>query len=75
MPATLIVTSQEANPSAEIRLEQFAHQLAGNHAAIESRRYTMHLLEQLQRWKHTLQAAYACFRGAPSKDVAFSRAG
>ncbi len=75
MQATLIGTAQQVNPSAEIRLEQLAHQLAGNHTAIESRRHKVHLLEHLKSWKQTLQAAYACFRGAPSKDIAFSRAG
>ena len=75
MQATLIGTPQQANPSAEIRLEQLAHQLAGNHTAIESLKHKVYLLEHLQSWKQTLQAAYACFRSAPSKDIAFSRAG
>ena len=36
MQATLIGTSQQANPGADIRLEQLAYQLAGIHTAIES---------------------------------------
>ena len=75
MQATLIGTSQQANPSAEIQLEQIAYQLAGNHAAIESLRHKVYLLGHLQSWKQTLRDAYACFKSAPSKDIAFSQAG
>ncbi len=75
MQATLIGTPQQAAPNAEIRLEQLAYQLAGNHIAIDGPRHKVYLLTHLQSWKQTLQAAYACFRGAPSKDIAFSRAG
>ena len=76
MQVTLIGTPQPANSnsSAEIQLEQLAHQLGGNHLAIESLRHKATLLEHLQSWKQTLQDAYVCFRSAPSKDIAFSRA-
>ena len=50
-------------------------QLAGNHTAIESHKHKVYLLRHLQSWKQTLQDSYACFRGAPSKDIAFSQAG
>lgn len=75
MQATLIASSEPANPSAEIQLEQLAYQLAENHAAIESLRHKIYLLGHLQSWKQTLQDAYACFKSAPSKDIAFSQAG
>jgi len=70
-----ITTPNQDNPSVEIRLEQLAHQIAGNHIEIESGRHMGYLLKHLQSWKQTLQDAYACFRSAPSKDIAFSRAG
>ena len=75
MQTTLIGTSQPASPSAEIQLEQLAYQLARNHVALESLKHKVHMLEYLENWKQTLQDAYACFRGAPSKDIAFSQAG
>ena len=75
MQATLIGTSQPASQSAEIRLEQLAHRLAGNHTSIDNVRQKAYLLGYLQSWKQTLQDAYACFRAAPSKDIAFSQAG
>src|SRR5271169_2725163 len=75
MQATLIGASQQANPSAETQLEQLAYQLAGNHVAIKSLRHNVSLLRHLQSWEQTLQDAYACFRGASSKDIAFSQAG
>jgi cyclic beta-1,2-glucan synthetase len=74
MQVTLIDIPQQAKPSAEIRLQRLAHQLAGNHSAVESLRHKVCLLKHLQSWKQTLQDAYACFRDAPSKDIAFSRA-
>ena len=70
-----ITTPDEDNPSIEIRLEQLASQIAGKHTAIENGRHLGQLLKQVQSWKQTLQDAYACFRSAPSKDIAFSRAG
>ena len=75
MQSTLIDNSQQANQSVENRPEQLAYLLAQNHTAIESLKHKEYLLEHLQSWKETLQAAYVCFRGATSKDIAFSRAG
>ncbi len=75
MQVTLTDTPQHANLGADIRSEQLAHQLAGNHTAIESFSHKGYLQEHLQNWQQTLQVAYLCFRNAPSKDVAFSQAG
>src|ERR1700690_2027086 len=75
MQATLIGTSQPANLSAEIQLEQLASQLARDHVAIASTKHKVYLLGHLQIWKQTLQDAYACFSSGPSKDIAFSQAG
>jgi len=75
MQATLINTSQQASPDVKFRSEQLAQQLAGNHTATEIIRHKAYLMENLLRWERTLQNAYTCFRGTPSKDVAFSRAG
>ncbi len=74
MQAPLIGTTQQAKPNAEIQLEQIAHKLAGNHTAIESHMDKVYLLGYLKSWKRTLQDSYACFRSAPSKDIAFSQA-
>lgn len=75
MQGTPIDASQQVNPSAEIRLEQLAQQVAGSHTSVESIKQKEYLLRYLHSWKQTLQAAHACFRGASSKDIAFSRAG
>jgi cyclic beta-1,2-glucan synthetase len=74
MQATLIATPQQANPSADIRLELLAQQLAGNQASIGYLKQSAYLADQIDGWKETLQAAYVCFRGASSRDIAFSRA-
>src|ERR1700690_1646593 len=74
MQATLIDTPLQATPGADIRPEQLAHQLAENHSATVSLKHRAYLPDQLLAWKETLQAAYVCFRGASSKDIAFSRA-
>ena len=65
MQATLIDTPLQANPGADIQPEQLAHQLAENHTATISLKQRAFLPDQLLAWKETLQAAYACFRGAP----------
>src|ERR1700690_4437090 len=74
MQATLVATPQQANPSADIRLELLSQQLAGNQASIGYLKQRAYLADQIDGWKQTLQAAYVCFRGASSKDIAFSRA-
>jgi cyclic beta-1,2-glucan synthetase len=70
-----LTTPDQGNPTFEIRLVQLADQIAGHHQAIESSRHMVYLLKNLQSWKQTLLDAYACFRSAPSKDIAFSQAG
>jgi cyclic beta-1,2-glucan synthetase len=70
-----ITTPDQDNPSFEIQLELLANQIAGNHKAIVTGRRMVYLLKHLQSWKQTLQDAYAFFRSAPSKDIAYSRAG
>ena len=74
MQATLIAPPQPVIPGAGIRLEQLAHQLAGHQASILTIKQMAYLSDQIGGWKETLQAAYVCFKGAATKDIAFSRA-
>lgn len=80
-----IISSEQANPDADIRLREFAHRLAKMHgvavvpdlardkAEIFHRNKTS-LLDYLQSWELALRNANAMFKSVPSKDLAVSRA-
>ena len=69
------VLTEPVSSDAEIRLREFAHQLANTHSeTITSPQKTI-LLEYLQSWEKALQKAHVIFKAMPAKDLPVSRAG
>ncbi|HEX7555182.1 MAG TPA: hypothetical protein VF338_01055, partial [Leptolinea sp.] len=59
----------------DIRLREFAHELAKTHTETITRSQKTNLLEYLQSWQKTLHRANSIFKTVPSKDLPVSRAG
>ena len=69
------ILSEPANPDADSRLREFAHNLAKTHTVEISHLQKTDLLERLKSWEQALQNANTIFKTVPAKDVAVSRAG
>jgi len=69
------ILSESANPDADSRLREFAHNLAKTHTVEISHPQKTDLLERLKGWEQALRNANAIFKAVPAKDLAVSRAG
>ncbi len=66
--------SETANTDADVRLREFAHQLAKAHILETSRAPNPPLAEYLRTWEKALRDVNVIFKAMPSKDLAGSRA-
>jgi hypothetical protein len=73
--APQVILSEPANPDVDIRLREFAHQLAKTHTVGISHPKKTTLLEHLQSWEKALRNANTIFKAVPAKDLPVSRAG
>jgi hypothetical protein len=73
--APQVILSEPTHPNADVRLREFAHQLAETHTVEVSHPQKTDLLEHLQSWELALQNANSIFKSVPAKDVPVSRAG
>lgn len=81
--APQVTPLETANPVADQRLREFAHQLAKTHDTsslipthkVKKSNSRTDLLENLEKWELDLGNANKVFNSIPAKDLAFSRAG
>src|SRR5690349_14015979 len=78
------IPPETATPVADLRLREFAHQLAKTHSVVLTTRQLIleksqlpktNLLENLKSWEVSLHNANKIFKSVPAKDLAISRAG
>ena len=65
--APQIILSESTNP--DVRLKEFAHQLAETHKVEISHPKKTDLLEHVQSWKLILRKANALFKSVPARDL------
>ena len=67
--APQIILSEPTSPDSDVRLREFAHQLAKTHTLEESHPQKTDLLEYLQSWELALRNANTLFKSLPAKDL------